>query len=56
MYKLGKTTFGSKEAKKKWILRGVLMAIEYIGKESKLSYTERGLRRLAIKDIKKLLK
>jgi hypothetical protein len=54
-YKLDKVTFGSKEAKEEYILNGVILSLQYIGKESKLSPTEKALRILAIKDLKKVI-
>ena len=55
-YKLDGVLFETKEAKKQWILKGILLSVEYIGKESNLSITEKGLRKLAINDLKKLIK
>lgn len=52
-YRLGCVSFGSKEDKINYILKGVIFDLEYIGKEGKLSPTEKDLRKLAIKDIKK---
>ena len=55
-YRLGNVTFGTKEAKQIWILNGAIHSLDYIGKESELSPTENDLRKLAIKDIKKVIK
>ncbi len=55
-YKLGKVQFGTKEDKLIWILKSSIDAVEYIGKETKLSFTEIELKRLAIKDIQKIIK
>lgn len=55
-YRIGKVFFETKEAKEKWILEGILQSVDYIGKESKLSPTEKALRKLAIKDLNKLIK
>ncbi len=56
VYKLGKVTFGSLNDKENWILQGVIHSLEYIGKESRITTTENALRKLAIKDLKKLIK
>ena len=53
-YRIGSVSFGTLEAKEIWILNGIIHSLEYIGKESKLSNTENSLRKLAIKDLKKL--
>lgn len=52
----GKVSFGSFEGKEIYILHGVLLDLEYIGRESKLSFMENELRKLSIKNIKKLIK
>jgi hypothetical protein len=55
-YRLGKVSFGSKDAKIDWIINLAIHSLEYIGKETKLSFTENELRKLAIKDLKKVIK
>ena len=55
-YKIGKCTFETFEAKESFMLRSILGDLEYIGKETKLSETENGLRKCAISDLKKILK
>ena len=55
-YKLGKVQFGTKEDKLIWQLKSSIGAVEYIGKESNLSPTEKDLKKLAIKDILKVIK
>ena len=55
-YKIENITFGSLEDKQVWILNGVIHSLEYIGKETTLSVTENELRRLSIKEIKKVIK
>jgi predicted RNA-binding Zn-ribbon protein involved in translation (DUF1610 family) len=54
-YKLGKVSFGSKEAKEEYMLNCVINDLKYIGKESKLSYMENWLRKNAIKEIQKVI-
>lgn len=55
-YRLGKVFFETKEAKEAWILKGVLHSLTYIGKEGELSSTEKKLKKLAIRDLKKIIK
>lgn len=55
-YKLGKVEFGTKEAKLIWILKSSISAVDYIGKESNLSPTEKDLKKLSINDIKKVIR
>lgn len=55
-YKFGDVEFGSIEDKHAWIIDGVIMTLDYIGKESTLSPTEKDLRNLAIRRLKNLKK
>lgn len=55
-YRIGDIRFGSREAKENWILEGVILKLNYIGKETKLSYTENELRKLCIQHLKKVIK
>ena len=55
-YKIGKTTFGTLEAKQIWILEGTIHSLNHIGKETKLSFTEEALRKLSIRQINKVIK
>ena len=55
-YKIGSTSFGCLEDKQIWILKGVIHSLNYIGKESKLSNCEKGLRTLSITQINKVIK
>jgi len=55
-YRLGNVSFATKEAKEKWILEGILLNLEYIGKETKLSFSENESRKLAIRRIKAVIK
>lgn len=55
-YKLGKSTFGTKEDKETYILKKILSDLEYIGTESKLSSTEKALRKLSIRDLTNIIK
>jgi hypothetical protein len=52
----GKVQFGSMPDKYAYILKTASSAIDYIGKETKLSPTEKALRKLAMKDIEKAIK
>jgi hypothetical protein len=55
-FKLGDVSFETIEATQIWILQGVIHSLEYIGHETKLSDTEDKLRKLAVKDINKVIK
>ena len=55
-YRIGNTFFETKEAKERWILEGILHSVKYIGTESKLSFTEKQLQKLAIKHLNNLIK
>jgi len=55
-YRIGNVTFGTKLAKEIWILQGVVSSLNYIGVEGELSSTEKALRKLAIRDLNKLIK
>ena len=52
----GKVSFGSLEAKQSYLLRSAIFALDYIGKESKLSSTEKSLKKIAIRQIKQVEK
>lgn len=56
MYRKGNICFKTKEAKEIWILENTILSLNYIGKESKLSKTEKELKKLVIKDIKAIIK
>lgn len=57
-YKIGKVTFGTKEAKEAWILKGILLDIEYIENVQKknLSPTEKELIKISKRRLKSLIK
>jgi hypothetical protein len=55
-YRVGKTFFEELEDQQIWILNGILMNLEYIGKEGNLSSGEDALRKLSIRNIKKVIK
>ncbi len=52
----GKISFGSDESRHAYILNGILKNLLYIGKESKLSKTEEALKKLSVKQIKRVIK
>jgi hypothetical protein len=55
-YRIGKVTFGTKEAKERWILEGILGNIEYVKNGTDLGVTEKELLKLSMKELKKLIK
>jgi hypothetical protein len=55
-YTIGSASFGCLEDKQIWILEGVLMKLDYIGRESELTKCEKDLKQLSIKQIKKVIK
>jgi len=55
-YKIGNVSFGCREDKDIYILKGVIHSLQYIGKETHISITEDELRKLSIKHINKVIK
>lgn len=55
-YRCGNAYFETLDAKENWVINGVIDSLKYIGTESKLSFTDNELRKLAIRDLSKLLK
>jgi hypothetical protein len=52
MYRIDNAQFKTKEAKMLYLLRSVLNDLDYIGKESKLSVTEKAIKKLATRDVR----
>jgi hypothetical protein len=48
--------FGSLIAKENYDIDGIILLVEYLGKESKLTSAEKDLKKLALKKLKKLKK